>query len=106
MSAKLYFYSMLDKKVHSVEMVAERLKESMSSYLSCMDDEEFSTAEDYKSLMLDLLVECRRIYTQIDSIADELKEYNNDLLNSSKKPSEHIKPFSDNEFKKSFIDFL
>ena len=99
----MYNYVMANKNTNRLHMLTNSFDETISNHLSCIDDEEYSTAEDYKSLVLDLLVECRNYYTQMDAIVDGLKETDNGLLNINRKDDERIKPHSDNEFKKRFI---
>jgi hypothetical protein len=103
MNLEMYNYTMASKNTHQVQIITDSLDKTITDYASCVDDEEFNTVEDYKSMVLDLLVECRKCHTQLDIVIDQLKEADNQLLNMHTKNGDKIRPHSDNEFKKKFI---
>jgi len=97
-----YRYKYLNLEIRRVENTSRSIHEDISDYSNMLDDTE--SIEDLKSLFLDFLVATRTNTNLLTSAITSLDEFNNNfLLNGSRLPNEHIKPYFNNEFKKSMI---
>lgn len=102
---QFFAYHAIDTQIKHLELIKSSNDEEIKVFLEMLEDEEYTSPDDIKSLMLSLLVEIRRNNTQLSHSINKLSENNIMLLNARKKPSEHIKPYSDYEFKKRFAQY-
>jgi len=99
---KTFEYSLLDTNIKMFEMVEQSIIEDISTYAFMLEDnEELETIEDYKSLMLDLLVANKRNLGVLFKSIESLKENANFMLND--KNSKKINVHFDDEFKKQLV---
>ena len=80
------------------------MNDAIDSHISYVEDIE--TKEEAINALLDFLVIARTQANLLHLTVGDLNKFNDSMiLNASKKPSEQIKPCSDNDFKRRLIEF-
>ena len=91
-------YQYLDLEISKVGNVNKALNEAINSYSSSI--EEIEDKEEAISTLLDFLVIARTQMNLLHGAEEDLKKFNINInLNGSRKPDNHLNPYSNNEFK-------
>ncbi|WP_151948134.1 hypothetical protein [Aliarcobacter butzleri] len=95
-------YDYLNMNITRVENIQEVVNNKIDSYCNLLD--EIEDLEECKGVLIDLALEIRTQMNLLFYATDSLNKFNTDmLLNSSRKPDEHISPLYDIKFKKELL---
>lgn len=99
-----YKYKYLDLEIRAVEGINIVVNEAIDNLL--IDIENIKGKKERMTMMLDFMLTTRVQMNLLGRAISSLDGCNNTFnLNGDKLPNKHIKPHSDNEFKKQHIKF-
>ena len=103
---RLYSYKELDTKIKLLETIEKSLGDDIDTYMSMLEDnDENSTADDVRFIMLDLLVAVGRNTNLLMECIEGLGDINKRELKSSNSLDNNFNPYFDEKFKKQFAQW-
>lgn len=97
-------YNYMNIEIQKVNNINLAMNDAIDSHTGYIDDIE--TKEEAINALLDFLVIARTQANLLHLAVSDLTKFNDStILNANRNPSEHIKPCSDNDFKRRLIEF-
>lgn len=97
-------YNYMNVEIRKINNINLAMNDAIDGHISYLEDIE--TKEEALNALLDFLVIARTQVNLLHLAVGDLTKFNDStILNASRKPSEQIKPCSDNDFKRRLIEF-
>jgi len=102
----LYGYKELDTRIKQLELIEESIGEDIETYLYMLEDtKEYSTVEDIRFIMLDLIVANRRSANLLQESIKQFEEMSKRQFTAENNITSDIKINTDENFKKQFAQW-